>query len=166
MSKYSNEFKLMVVKEWLSGQNSLTELVKKYAINNDHAIREWRDEYLVTGSIGSKSHKFYSPEFKITVLNYLETHSQSEAARYFAVFPSTTIANWLRTYRKFGYNGLKPKPKGRQPTMGRKRIHPLTPEQQELADLKQENYQLKMKVAILEKLKALVDQRTEKNKRQ
>ncbi|CCJ66243.1 hypothetical protein Q5C_09425 [Leuconostoc pseudomesenteroides 4882] len=50
--------------------------------------------------------------------------------------------------------------------MGRKRIHPLTPEQQELADLKQENYQLKMKVAILEKLKALVDQRTEKNKRQ
>ena len=86
--------------------------------------------------------------------------------RYFAVFPSTTIANWLRTYRKFGYNGLKPKPKGRQPTMGRKRIHPLTPEQQELADLKQENYQLKMKVAILEKLKALVDQRTEKNKRQ
>ncbi|OQJ70090.1 transposase, partial [Leuconostoc pseudomesenteroides] len=45
-------------------------------------------------------------------------------------------------------------------------FHPLTPEQQELADLKQENYQLKMKVAILEKLKALVDQRTEKNKRQ
>ncbi|MEX0380693.1 hypothetical protein AB3K25_05260 [Leuconostoc sp. MS02] len=50
--------------------------------------------------------------------------------------------------------------------MGRKHIQPLTPEQQELADLKQENYQLKMKVAILEKLKALVDQRTEKNKRQ
>lgn len=50
--------------------------------------------------------------------------------------------------------------------MGRKRIHLLTPEQQELADLKQENYQLKMKVAILEKLKALLDQRTEKNKRQ
>lgn len=50
--------------------------------------------------------------------------------------------------------------------MGRKRIHPLTPEQQELADLKQENYQLKRKVAIFETLKALVDQRTEKNKRQ
>ncbi|MGO3499992.1 IS3 family transposase, partial [Leuconostoc falkenbergense] len=135
MSKYSNEFKLMVVKEWLSGQNSLTELVKKYAINNDHAIREWRDEYLVTGSIGSKSHKSYSSEFKMTVLNYLQTHSQSEAARHFAAFPSTTIGNWLSTYRKFGYNGLKPKTKGRQPIMGRKRIHPLTPEQQELADL-------------------------------
>ncbi|WP_224143490.1 helix-turn-helix domain-containing protein, partial [Leuconostoc gasicomitatum] len=166
MSKYSNEFKLMVVKEWLSGQNSLIELVKKYAINNDHAIREWRDEYLVTGSIGFKNQKTYSADFKMTVLNYLETHSQSEAARYFAVFPSTTIANWLRTYRKFGYNGLKPKPKGRQPTMGRKRIHPLTPEQQELADLKQENHQLEMENAVLKKLKALVDQRTEKNKRQ
>ena len=149
MSKYSNEFKLMVVKEWLSGQNSLPELVKKYAINNDHAIREWRDEYLVTDSIGSKNHKSYSPEFKMTVLNYLETHSHSEAARHFAVFPSTTIGNWLRSYRIFGYNGLKPKPKGRQRTMGRKRIHPLTPEQQELADLKQENHQLEMENAVL-----------------
>lgn len=166
MSKYSNEFKLIIVNEWLVGQNGLKKLAKKYNIPTFRSIVEWRDEYLVTGSIGSKSHKSYSPEFKITVLNYLETHSQSEASRYFAVFPSTTIANWLRTYRKFGYNGLKPKPKGRQPTMGRKRIHPLTPEQQELTDLKQENYQLKMKVAILEKLKALVDQRTEKNKRQ
>ncbi|ADG40675.1 hypothetical protein LKI_05670 [Leuconostoc kimchii IMSNU 11154] len=33
--------------------------------------------------------------------------------------------------------------------MGRKRIQPLTPEQQELADLKQENYQLKMENAVL-----------------
>ena len=167
MSKYSNEFKLMVVKTWLSGAKSSTELVKKYGIGSHHMIHEWRDEYFVTGSIGSTNYKTYTPEFKIKVINYyfLE-HSYSETACHFAVFPSTTIANWLRTYRKFGYNGLKPKPKGRQPTMGRKRIQPLTPEQQELADLKQENYQLKMKVAILEKLKALVAQRTEKNKRQ
>ena len=33
--------------------------------------------------------------------------------------------------------------------MGRKRIRPLTPEQQELADLKQENYQLSMENAVL-----------------
>lgn len=89
----------------------------------------------------------------MTVLNYLETHSHSETARHFAVFPGTTIANWLRAYRIFGYTGLKSKPKSRQPIMGRKRIHPLTLEQQEPADLKQENYQLRM------------DQRTEKNKR-
>lgn len=108
MSKYSNEFKLIIVNEWLVGQNGLKKLAKKYNIPTLRSIVEWRDEYLVTGSIGSKSHKSYSPEFKITVLNYLETHSQSEASRYFAVFPSTTIANWLRTYRKFGYNGLKP----------------------------------------------------------
>ncbi|MBZ5963669.1 transposase [Leuconostoc gelidum subsp. gelidum] len=167
MSKYSNEFKIMVVKTWLSGAKSSTELVQKYGIGSDHMIREWRDEYFLTGSIGSTSHKTYPPEFKMQVINYyLSGHSYSEASRHFAIFPGTTIANWLSAYRIFGYNGLKPKPKGRQPIMGRKRIHPLTPEQQELADLKQENYQLKMKVAILEKLKALVDQRTEKNKRQ
>ncbi|WP_224148107.1 hypothetical protein [Leuconostoc gelidum] len=36
----------------------------------------------------------------MAVLNYLETHSLSQSARHFAVFPSTTIANWLRI---FGY---------------------------------------------------------------
>lgn len=157
----------MVVKEWSSGQNSLTELVKKYAIGSDRMVREWRNEHEITGSIGSTSHKTYTPEFKMQVINhYLSGHSYSETSCHFAVFPSTTIANWLRTYRKFGYTGLKPQPKGRPPTMGRKRIHPLTPEQQELANLKQENYQLKMENAVLKKLKALVDQRTEKNKRQ
>ncbi|ADG40674.1 MULTISPECIES: helix-turn-helix domain-containing protein [Leuconostoc] len=57
----------------------------------------------MAGSIGFQNQKTYSPDFKMTVLSYLETHSQSEAARYFAVFPSTTSANWLRMYRKFGY---------------------------------------------------------------
>ncbi|MDI6552644.1 transposase [Leuconostoc falkenbergense] len=103
MSKYSNEFKLKVVKEWLSGQTSLDALVKKYFLSDNSTIREWRDEYLVTGSIGSTGHRVYSPEFKISTLNYLETHSRSETARHFAIFPSTTIANWLSKYRKFGY---------------------------------------------------------------
>ena len=103
MSKYSNEFKLMIVNERLVGQNGLKKLAKKYNIPSFRSIVQWRDEYLVTGSIGSNSHKSYLADFKMAVLNYLEKHSQSEAARYFAVFPSTTIANWLSTYRKFGY---------------------------------------------------------------
>ena len=140
----------MVVKEWLSGAKGSTELVQKYGIGSDYMIREWRDEYFLTGSIGSTNHKTYTPEFKMQVINYyLSGHSCSETSRHFAVFPGTTIANWLSAYRIFGYNGLKPKPKGRQPTMGRKRIRPLTPEQQELADLKQENYQLSMENAVL-----------------
>ncbi|WP_089896547.1 helix-turn-helix domain-containing protein, partial [Leuconostoc inhae] len=121
MSKYSYEFKLMVVKEWLSGAKGSTELVQKYGIGSDYMIREWRDEYFLTGSIGSTNHKTYTPEFKMQVINYyLSGHSCSETSRHFAVFPGTTIANWLSAYRIFGYNGLKPKPKGRQPTMGRK----------------------------------------------
>jgi len=167
MSKYSNELKIMIVKTWISGAKSSTELIPKYGIGSDHIIREWCNKHQITGSIGSASYKTYTPEFKMQVINYyLSGHSCSETSRHFAVFPGTTIANWLSTYRKFGYNGLKPKPKGKQPTMGRKRIHPLTPEQQELVDLKEENYQLRMENAILKKLKALVNQRTEKNKRQ
>ncbi|OQJ74583.1 hypothetical protein BMS83_09530, partial [Leuconostoc pseudomesenteroides] len=57
MSKYSNEFKLIIVNEWLVGQNGLKKLAKKYNIPTFRSIVEWRDEYLVTGSIGSKSHK-------------------------------------------------------------------------------------------------------------
>ncbi|MDN2450508.1 transposase, partial [Leuconostoc sp. UCMA20149] len=77
MSKYSNAFKLTVVKEWLSGQTGLRTLIKKYDIKSNQAISEWRDEFLITGSIGSKNHRVYSPEFKMTVLNYRVTHSQT-----------------------------------------------------------------------------------------
>lgn len=35
MSKYSNEFKIRIVKEWLPTQKSLPELIKKHAIDND-----------------------------------------------------------------------------------------------------------------------------------
>ncbi|MGR8837925.1 transposase [Leuconostoc falkenbergense] len=103
MSKYSNEFKLMVIKEYLSGTIGQAALTKKYKIATPALLARWHDEYLMTGSIGATGHRIYSPEFKMAVLNYLETHSHSEAARHFAVFPSTTIGNWLRTYRKFGY---------------------------------------------------------------
>ena len=74
MSKYSNEFKLIIVNEWLVGQNGLKKLAKKNNIPSFRSIVKWHDEYLVTGSIGSNSHKSYSPDFKMTVLNYLETH--------------------------------------------------------------------------------------------
>lgn len=105
MSKYSNEFKLMVIKEYLSGTIGQAALTKKYKIATPALLARWHDEYLMTGSIGATGHRIYSPEFKMAVLNYLdlETHSHSVAARHFAVFPSTTIVNWLRTYRKFGY---------------------------------------------------------------
>ncbi|WP_223321794.1 transposase [Leuconostoc mesenteroides] len=103
MSKYSNEFKLMIIKEYLSGTIGQAALTKKYKIATFALLARWHDEYLVTGSIGATGHRIYSPEFEMVVLNYLETHSHSETARHFAVFPSTTIGNWLSAYRKFGH---------------------------------------------------------------
>lgn len=93
MSKYANKFKIIVVKEWLSATMGEAALAKKYKILSPALLEQWPNEYLMTGLIGSKNNKSYSPNFKMTVLNYLETHSLSEESLDFAIFPRTTIAN-------------------------------------------------------------------------
>lgn len=90
MSKYSNELKIMIVKTWISGAKSSTELIPKYGIGSDLIIREWCNKHQITGSIGSASYKTYTPEFKMQVINdYLSRHSYSEVSRHFVLFPST-----------------------------------------------------------------------------
>ncbi len=45
MAKYSDEFKLKVVKEYLTGKIGLKRLAKKYSIPSTTAIRTWEAAY-------------------------------------------------------------------------------------------------------------------------
>ncbi|WP_416337259.1 transposase [Enterococcus thailandicus] len=67
------------------------------------------------------------------------------------------IANWLRTYRKLGIDGLF-KQKGRPPIMPKKKpneTHPLPCEQSQLDKLEKENRMLKIENAYLKELRRL-----------
>lgn len=163
MTKYTPEFKLKVVTEYLTDNLGATYLQKKYDIPRRTVIYDWVQEYQATGTVGNQKYLYYTPEFKKRVVKYAENHSSVETAARYKVFPRTTVSRWVSQYRKYGYDGLISKKRGKQP-MGRKRIHPLTPEQEELAKLREKNRQLEMEVAVLKKLDALIQARDGKKR--
>lgn len=71
---------------------------------------------------------------------------------------ASIIQTWLKIYREKGLEGLAiVKPRGRQPGMGRpkKNSKPMT----DLERLEKENQELKTEIALLKKVRALVEER-------
>lgn len=77
MSKYSMEFKLKVISEYMYGESSYNSLCKKYKISSDSQLREWINQYEQYGEDGLQNKlvkKKYSGEFKLRVLKYRQTN--------------------------------------------------------------------------------------------
>ena len=75
MAKYSDEFKLKVVKEYLTGKIGLKRLAKKYSIPSNTAIRTWVAAYKAYGDNGMKrkrNKEVYSVQFKVDVLHFMK----------------------------------------------------------------------------------------------
>ena len=86
--------------------------------------------------------------------NHLTVHAAS--LKYDA--STKRIEAWLKIYRQEGMDGLvRVKKRGRPPGMGRprKNCKPLT----ELERLQKENQELKTEIALLKKVRALVEER-------
>ncbi|WP_140422996.1 transposase [Ureibacillus sinduriensis] len=72
MTKYSEEFKLIVVQEYLSSSVGYRAIAKKYGIG-DSPLRRWVRAYKEFGHNGlsvKKTKQFYSVQFKLDVLNF------------------------------------------------------------------------------------------------
>ena len=68
MAKYSNEFKLKVVMEYLEGHSGYNALTRKYSIYSSKRLKEWVAAYRVNGTEGiarSRQKKKYSFQFKL-----------------------------------------------------------------------------------------------------
>lgn len=116
MSKYSPEFKLKIVTEYLQGTLGYHSLAKKYQIPSQSQIETWVRQYKLEGKNGlqAKEKQAYPGEFKLNVLNYMKTTgaSYSQTAIYFGISDLGTIANWKATFLKDGVEALF-KSKGR-----------------------------------------------------
>lgn len=162
MAKYSFDFKLSVVKEYKAGSVSYRSLANKYGIPNKEQIRRWVNSYNAFGEDGlrkSRSQKVYSVQFKLNVLNFMKRTgaSHQDTAIKFGMNNPSLIANWNRTFLNEGIEGLKKKPKGRQPPMSRKRkTEPVKQEKimSREKQLERENELLRLEIAYLKKLKA------------
>ncbi len=122
MAKYSTEFKVKIVKEYLETNSSYQNLVNKYCIPDKSMIRRWVCAYKSQGIEGLKvkrKNTKYPLEFKLNVVNLYLTGEMSyqSLANELKISNPAIITRWVNDFRKQGIEGLKPKKRGRPSKM-------------------------------------------------
>ena len=178
MPKYTKEFKIKLVLEYLSGKTGGHKSVaKKYDIPYS-TMRNWINKYK-SGGFDNLSKKLknnnYTSEFKLSVIQYRQINNTSlrETAEYFDIANGAMICNWEKKYKESGLSGLEDnrgRPK-KDMTKLNKNSKDNTPinesEREELIRLREENRLLKMKIIYEKKLQALLlEEEAEARKRQ
>lgn len=162
--QYSEAFKVSTIKEYLKGDISFNQLARKYDMPNN-TVKEWYALYKRFGFNGLKrkgSGHVYSREFKLSVLNYKQTHSLTNkaVADYFKLPSSGVISIWHAQYLSQGADAFTLEIK-RQATeeMNHDQHSKSKPqnrsERDELKRLKRENELLRIELLYQKKLQAL-----------
>jgi len=164
MSKYSEEYKLKVVKAYLSGEGGAGTVAEKYKVART-CVKQWVAQYKLSGSF-TKPTRHFSGEFKLKVLNYQqEQHlSDQQTALIFGITNQGTICVWRKKYITGGTEALFQK-QGRRSKMPKKSLIPNKPREEwtkdeELAYLRMENEYLKKLTALIRE-----DEQREKDSR-
>jgi transposase len=160
MAKYTEQFKLSVVKDFEARATGSRDIAKRHGID-EATVRKWVAAYRVHGEAGiRKKFEHYSPAFKQFVLQQmrLEGLSVRETAARFNIRNAGAIDQWARRYDAGGVDALSARPRGRPGKMPKSpTIPPVLPDddkrsRQELLD---ELNHLRMENAYLKKLEAL-----------
>ena len=166
MAKYSLEFKLQVVTEYLTGKDSYESISKQYQIPSETRVSEWVAMYKAFGVDGlarKRENATYSLDFKLNVVEcYLTTElSYKDLAISLGINNPALITSWVSKFRKNGIDGLSGK-KGRPPKMKSNKKQPeaikeiQTDEQSEyVKQLEKELLHLKIENAYLKELRRL-----------
>jgi transposase len=170
MAKYSYEFKLQVVRDYLQGLGGYRALAKRYAIaHKDVACWVRLQQAHGFDSLKRRYHQ-HSVSFKLEVLKRMATEAWSvqKTAAFFNIAAPSTVRTWRALYNQGGVDFLQPQPKGRRPMPKRtdykallsKPIAGLTH-----AELLQRLEYLEAENAYLKKLEALAQQKNLVSKR-
>ena len=124
MAKYSIEFKMKIVKEYLESKNSYKYLSEKYCISDKIVIRRWVNTYKSQGYEGLKvkrKNTKYTLEFKLKVVNLYLTGEMSyqSLANELKINNPSIIARWVNEYREKRIEGLRPKKIGKPSKMAK-----------------------------------------------
>lgn len=162
MSKYSNEFKLEIIKYYLEEHHSYSECRKKFNIPSEESIRQWVHKYELHGAEGilKQQKSSYDGKYKQNVVEYMHDNnlSATETANIFRLGSPTVVLNWERIYYEEGPQGLYKERRGRSLEMSSAKKNNKTDKNIE-EDLIAENQRLRMENEYLKKLNALVQER-------
>lgn len=176
MAKYSFEFKLNMVHDYLNGKGGYDSLSRKHGISDKDGsqLRKWVANYKQFGEEGllrSRKNKHYSSQFKIDAIElYLTTEmSYKELAFKLEMTNLSLIANWVRMFRAEGIEGLS-RPKGRPPKMKKNNqtdknlsAKPTNNDLKRIKELENQVLSLEIQNAFLKELRRL---QTEENQNQ
>ena len=162
MAKYDQATRRNIVDEYLSGSGGFRELAKRHGIGRS-TLRRWVSGYRIHGDAGlRKKSSRYDADFKLHVLQYMRSNELSgqQVSVVFDLRDAGAIGKWQRLYDDGGYEALKPRPKGRRPTMTRAKPtpaeDPIRPAKERThQELLEENEYLRAEVAYLKKLQEL-----------
>lgn len=125
---------------------------------NEAKILEWVRKFDLYGDEGLKKQPNIkaTPEFKREIVRKILEKGLTLAQIVVEYRISrTALESWVRTVRKYGYESLTSKTRGRPPKDKMARPKKKAP-QTELEVLQEENLRLRAEVALLKKVKALV----------
>ena len=172
MSKHSEQFKFQIVQQYLDGFKSYDSIATEHGIKKS-MLRLWVRLYRAHGLFGlCKKYTYYSAEFKLTVLQQMRKHALShrEVAAKFNIRSMGCISKWANSYHHGGIEALAPRIRGKpkaspmttfapQPTESPSSVStdlPASTQLLSLENLQSEVDYLRMEVAYLKKLQALV----------
>lgn len=166
MAKYSFEFKLKVVQEYLNGEGGYAFLSKKFHVPAKRDIEKWVAAYNIFGEEGlvrRRKNQTYSLDFKLHVVElYLTTEvSYQELALQVGINNPSLLTKWVNIYQVAGLDGLKEKRKGRRPKVAKpkpdKTVQVVVQNHDEeyLKQLEEENLRLRIENAYLKELRRL-----------
>ncbi|KZN99250.1 hypothetical protein A4244_19405 [Bacillus badius] len=159
MTKYSLQTKLNAVHDFLNGYESYKTVADKHNVDMT-LLKEWVRRFEKQGpSAFEVSYTNYPIEFKMDVLTYMNETGAStvEAAAVFNIPSSAVVRKWRQLFVTQGIDALQPKKKGRQSMKNKKEKNKPTVGSEEA--LRAENEQLRMEIAYLKKLHALIQEK-------
>ena len=166
MTKYTEQFKLEVVHDYLgAGSAGLRAVAQRYGIPSHFLVRKWVLAYQVHGNVSqSRKQSQYSAEFKLSVLRHMWDNQLSmlQTAVRFDIRDHGMVGRWEHAYREGGVEALVPRPRGKSKPMAISVPTPDIPpddDKRSREELLAEVNQLRMEVAYLKKLEALVQAR-------
>jgi transposase len=163
MSKYTDEFKLQIVLDYLSGTNGFRMLSKHYGVDHKD-ISRWVGLYKMHGEAGIRRQPTsYSAEFKLSVIQTMlqSNWSIKQTAIQFNIASPSTVKLWLRRYNEGGLTVLTSQPKEWRPM--RKKINYQMLLSKPVAELSHQELLDRLEyaeteIAYLKKLEALAQQ--------
>lgn len=162
MTKYTFEFKLKIVKEYLDKRTGYHSLSKKYGFKDTQQIRRWIFAYEIAGEEGLKTGKnrAYSTEVKLNAVNlYLTSNwSARDIAKDLGIIDYSRILDWVRRYRSDNFEAFKQsrgRPKTGQEIINKKTELSLDEKDFRIRELERELENTKIELKYLKGLRRL-----------